>query len=89
MTCLFHDWLPDGGGALLGEDLENEEAVHGRARPVQEGDQTTATSREQRLISKTVTKDSGLYPSLRNASNRSSYCANRNLKEGRRPQLIQ
>jgi hypothetical protein len=47
LTCLFHDWLPDGGGALLGEDLEHEEAVHGRARPVQEGDQTTATSKEQ------------------------------------------
>jgi len=47
LTCLFIDWLPDGGGALLGEDLEHEEAVHGRARPVQEGDQTTAASREQ------------------------------------------
>ncbi len=47
ISCLFSDWLPDGGGALLGEDLEHEEAVHGRARPVQEGDQTTATSKEQ------------------------------------------
>jgi hypothetical protein len=60
LTCLFDDWLPDGGGALLGEDLEHEEAVHGRARPVQEGDQTTATSREQGLSFQTASKDLGL-----------------------------